>query len=294
LSEKLQNTYGGQALIEGVMIRGKKTAVMAVRSPEGNIIRKEIKFSRFYNLKFLKVPLIRGILNLIDSLIVGTKALNYSAVIAEGKNHEDDKNNSGFNLGILILISLSIAIGLFFVTPALISQLFEKIGFNKIMISLTEGLLRLIFVIGYIFIIGLSKDIRRVFQYHGAEHMAVWAHEDGNNLSKESLLNYTKEHPRCGTSFILIVVMVSIIVFMFFPRENIILFIFSRIILVPVIAGISYELLKFGSKSKFKLFKTFLNGPGILIQKITTKNPDDDQIEVAIDSMNYAIELNES
>ena len=292
MSENTQNTYGGQALIEGVMIRGKKTAVMSVRSPEGKIIRKEIKFSRFYKSQFLKIPVVRGILNLIDSLVVGTKALNYSAVIAEGKN-DDDKNNSGFNLAILILISLSIAIGLFFVTPALISQLFEKIGFNKIMISITEGILRLIFVLSYIFLIGLSKDIKRVFQYHGAEHMAVWAHEDGNELNKESLLGYTKEHPRCGTSFILIVVMVSIIVFMFFPRENLILFIFSRILLVPVIAGISYELLKFGSKSKFKIFKTLLNGPGILIQKITTRNPDDDQIEVAIDSMQYAIKLNE-
>ena len=291
MSENLQNTYGGQALIEGVMIRGKKTAVMSVRSPDGEIIRKEIKFSRFYKPQFLNIPILRGILNLIDSLVVGTKALNFSAVIAEGKI--DDENNSGFNLAILILISLTIAIGLFFVTPALISQLFEKIGFNKIMISITEGILRLIFVLSYIFIIGLSKDIKRVFQYHGAEHMAVWAHEDGSQLKKESLFNYTKEHPRCGTSFILIVVMVSIIVFMFFPRENIILFIFSRILLVPVIAGISYELLKFGSKSKFKIFKTLLNGPGILIQKITTRNPDDDQIEVAIDSMKYAIELNE-
>ncbi len=291
MSENLQNTYGGQALIEGVMIRGKKTAVMSVRSPEGEIIRKEIKFSRFYKPQFINIPILRGILNLIDSLVVGTKALNYSAVIAEGKI--DDENNSGFNLAILILISLTIAIGLFFVTPALISQLFEKIGFNKIMISITEGILRLIFVLSYIFIIGLSKDIKRVFQYHGAEHMAVWAHEDGSQLKKESLFNYTKEHPRCGTSFILIVVMVSIIVFMFFPRENIILFIFSRILLVPIIAGISYELLKFGSKSKFKIFKTLLNGPGILIQKITTRNPDDDQIEVAIDSMKYAIELNE-
>ena len=292
MSENSQNTYGGQALIEGVMIRGKKTAVMSVRSPEGEIIRKEIKFSRFYKPQFLNVPILRGILNLIDSLVVGTKALNYSAVIAEGKI--DDENNSGFNLAMLILISLSIAIGLFFVTPALISQLFEKIGFNKIMISITEGILRLIFVLTYIFLIGLSKDIKRVFQYHGAEHMAVWAHEDGSQLKKETLFNYTKEHPRCGTSFILIVVMVSIIVFIFFPRENIILFIFSRILLVPVIAGISYELLKFGSKSKFKIFKTLLNGPGILIQKITTRNPDDDQIEVAIDSMKYAIELNES
>ena len=292
MSENLQNTYGGQALIEGVMIRGRKTAVMSVRSPEGEIIRKEIKFSRFYKPQFINIPILRGILNLIDSLVVGTKALNYSAVIAEGKI--DDENNSGFNLAILILISLSIAIGLFFVTPALISQLFERIGFNKIMISITEGILRLIFVLLYIFIIGLSKDIKRVFQYHGAEHMAVWAHEDGSQLKKESLFNYTKEHPRCGTSFILIVVMVSIIVFMFFPRENIILFIFSRILLVPIIAGISYELLKFGSKSKFKIFKTLLNGPGILIQKITTRNPDDDdQIEVAIDSMKYAIELNE-
>ena len=293
MSEKSQNTYGGQALIEGVMIRGKKTAVLSVRSPEGEIIRKEVKFSRFYNPRLLKIPLVRGILNLIDSLVVGTKALNYSAVVAEGKDY-DEKSNSGSNLGILILISLTIAIGLFFVTPALISQLFEKIGFNKIMISISEGILRLILVISYIYVIGLSKDIKRVFQYHGAEHMAVWAHEDGKELTRNSISNYTKEHPRCGTSFILIVVMVSIVVFMFFPRENIILFIISRIALVPVIAGISYELLKFGSKSKFKIFKALLNGPGILIQKITTREPDDYQMDVAIDSMKYAIELNEN
>ena len=162
------------------------------------------------------------------------------------------------------------------------------------MISISEGILRLILVIGYIYVIGLSKDIKRVFQYHGAEHMAVWAHEDGKELTRASISNYTKEHPRCGTSFILIVVMVSIVVFMFFPRENIILFIISRIALVPVIAGISYELLKFGSKSKFKIFKALLNGPGILIQKITTREPDDDQMDIAIDSMKYAIELNES
>ena len=293
MSEKSQNTYGGQALIEGVMIRGKKTAVLSVRSPEGEIIRKEVKFSRFYNPRLLKIPLVRGILNLIDSLVVGTKALNYSAVVAEGKDY-DEKSNSRFNLGILILISLTIAIGLFFVTPALISQLFEKIGFNKIMISISEGILRLILVISYIYVIGLSKDIKRVFQYHGAEHMAVWAHEDGKELTRNSISNYTKEHPRCGTSFILIVVMVSIDVFMYFPRENIILFIISRIALVPVIAGISYELLKFGSKSKFKIFKALLNGPGILIQKITTREPDDYQMDVAIDSMKYAIELNEN
>ena len=293
MSEKSQNTYGGQALIEGVMIRGKKTAVLSVRSPEGEIIRKEVKFSRFYNPRLLNIPLLRGILNLIDSLVVGTKALNYSAVVAEGKDY-DEKSNSGLNLGILILISLTIAIGLFFVTPALISQLFEKIGFNKIMISISEGILRLILVISYIYVIGLSKDIKRVFQYHGAEHMAVWAHEDGKELTRNSISNYTKEHPRCGTSFILIVVMVSIVVFMFFPRENIILFIISRIALVPVIAGISYELLKFGSKSKFKIFKALLNGPGILIQKITTREPDDYQMDVAIDSMKYAIELNEN
>ena len=288
-----QISYGGQALIEGVMIRGKKAAVLAVRSPDGEIVKEQIKFSRFYNRTLLKIPILRGILNLADSLVVGTRALNFSANIAEGET-DPKKNSEGINLVIVISISLIIAIGIFFVTPALVSRGFHYLGFNNLLVSFLEGLIRLIFVIGYIYIIGLSKDIRRVFQYHGAEHMAVWAHEDGMDLSKSNLRNFTKEHPRCGTSFILLVVMVSIIVFMLFSRDNLIIFILLRIILVPIIAGISYELLKIGSKSRFKLVKNLLNGPGMLIQKLTTKEPDESQLEVAIKSMEYAIELNEN
>ncbi|MEC7881191.1 MAG: DUF1385 domain-containing protein [Chloroflexota bacterium] len=287
-----QISYGGQALIEGVMIRGKKAAVLAVRNPDGEIVKEQIKFSRFYNRSLLKIPILRGILNLADSLVVGTRALNFSANVAEGET-DSKKNSEGVNLAIVISISLIIAIGIFFVTPALVSRVFHYLGFNNLLVSFLEGLIRLIFVIGYIYIIGLSKDIRRVFQYHGAEHMAVWAHEDGMDLSKSNLRNFTKEHPRCGTSFILLVVMVSIIVFMLFPRDNLVIFILLRIILVPVIAGISYELLKIGSKSRFKLVKNLLNGPGILIQKLTTKEPDESQLEVAIESMEYAIKLNE-
>lgn len=287
-----QISYGGQALIEGVMIRGKKAAVLAVRSPDGEIVKEQIKFSRFYNRSLLKIPILRGILNLADSLVVGTRALNFSANIAEGET-DPKKNSEGINLAIVISLSLIIAIGIFFVTPALVSRGFHYLGFNNLLVSFLEGLIRLVFVIGYIYIIGLSKDIRRVFQYHGAEHMAVWTHEDGIDLSKSNLRNFTKEHPRCGTSFILLVVMVSIIVFMLFPRDNLIIFILLRIILVPVIAGISYELLKIGSRSRFKLVKNLLNGPGMLIQKLTTKEPDESQLEVAIESMEYAIKLNE-
>ncbi|MFL2673815.1 MAG: DUF1385 domain-containing protein [Dehalococcoidia bacterium] len=288
-----QISYGGQALIEGVMIRGKKAAVLAVRNPEGEIIKEQIQFSRFYNRSLLKIPILRGILNLADSLVVGTRALNFSANIAEGEI-DSQKNSEGINLAIVISLSLIIAIGIFFVTPALVSRGFHYLGFNNLLVSLLEGLIRLIFVIGYIYLIGLSKDIRRVFQYHGAEHMAVWTHEAGTNLSKSNLKNFTKEHPRCGTSFILLVVMVSIIVFMLFPRDNLIFFILLRIILVPIIAGISYELLKIGSRSRFKLVKNLLNGPGMLIQKLTTKEPDESQLEVAIESMEYAIKLNEN
>ena len=288
-----QISYGGQALIEGVMIRGKKAAVLAVRNPDGEIIKEQIQFSRFYNRSLLKIPILRGILNLADSLVVGTRALNFSANIAEGEI-DSEKNSEGINLAIVISLSLIIAIGIFFVTPALVSRGFHYLGFNNLLVSLLEGLIRLIFVIGYIYLIGLSKDIRRVFQYHGAEHMAVWTHEAGANLSKSNLKNFTKEHPRCGTSFILLVVMVSIIVFMLFPRDNLILFVLLRIILVPIIAGISYELLKIGSRSRFKLVKNLLNGPGMLIQKLTTKEPDESQLEVAIESMEYAVKLNEN
>ena len=288
-----QISYGGQALIEGVMIRGKKAAVLAVRNPDGEIIKEQIQFSRFYNRSLLKIPILRGILNLADSLVVGTRALNFSANIAEGEI-DSEKNSEGINLAIVISLSLIIAIGIFFVTPALVSRGFHYLGFNNLLVSLLEGLIRLIFVIGYIYLIGLSKDIRRVFQYHGAEHMAVWTHEAGANLSKSNLNNFTKEHPRCGTSFILLVVMVSIIVFMLFPRDNLIFFVLLRIILVPIIAGISYELLKIGSRSRFKLIKNLLNGPGMLIQKLTTKEPDESQLEVAIESMEYAVKLNEN
>ena len=275
------------------MIRGKKAAVLAVRNPDGEIIKEQIQFSRFYNRPLLKIPILRGILNLADSLVVGTRALNFSANIAEGEV-DSEKNSEGINLAIVISLSLIIAIGIFFVTPALVSRGFHYLGFNNLLVSLLEGLIRLIFVIGYIYLIGLSKDIRRVFQYHGAEHMAVWTHEAGANLSKSNLKNFTKEHPRCGTSFILLVVMVSIIVFMLFPRDNLIFFVLLRIILVPIIAGISYELLKIGSRSRFKLIKNLLNGPGMLIQKLTTKEPDESQLEVAIESMEYAVKLNEN
>ena len=288
-----QISYGGQALIEGVMIRGKKAAVLAVRNPDGEIIKEQIQFSRFYNRPLLKIPILRGILNLADSLVVGTRALNFSANIAEGEI-DSEKNSEGINLAIVISLSLIIAIGIFFVTPALVSRGFHYLGFNNLLVSLLEGLIRLIFVIGYIYLIGLSKDIRRVFHYHGAEHMAVWTHEAGANLSKSNLKNFTKEHPRCGTSFILLVVMVSIIVFMLFPRDNLMLFVLLRIILVPIIAGISYELLKIGSRSRFNLVKNLLNGPGMLIQKLTTKEPDESQLEVAIESMEYAVKLNEN
>jgi len=287
-------SYGGQALIEGVMIRGKNAAVLAVRNPEGLIEKKQIEFSRFYKKSLLKIPVLRGILNLADSLVVGTRALNFSAMIAEGKVNKSQENKSeGVNLAIVITFSLIIAITIFFVTPALISRSLHFFGFNNLIVSFLEGIIRLVFVIGYIFIIGLSKDIRRVFQYHGAEHMAVWTHEDKKKLNKANLKKFNKEHPRCGTSFILLVVMVSIVVFMAFPRENIFLFITLRIILVPIIAGISYELLKIGSSSKYNFLKNILNGPGMLIQKITTKEPDESQLEVAIASMEFAIELNE-
>ena len=183
-----QISYGGQALIEGVMIRGKKAAVLAVRNPDGEIIKEQIQFSRFYNRSLLKIPILRGILNLADSLVVGTRALNFSANIAEGEI-DSEKNSEGINLAIVISLSLIIAIGIFFVTPALVSRGFHYLGFNNLLVSLLEGLIRLIFVIGYIYLIGLSKDIRRVFQYHGAEHMAVWTHEAGANLSKSNLKN---------------------------------------------------------------------------------------------------------
>ena len=227
---------------------------------------------------------------ILESLILGFRGLTYSSLVA---SEAEDEKIDLISMIISVLLGVSFAVGIFFILPLFVSTPLEKYIDSNVVINLVEALIRLLFVLGYIFLISKFLKIGQLFMYHGAEHMAVWAHEDGNQLNKESLFNYTKEHPRCGTSFILIVVMVSIVVFMFFPRENIILFIFSRILLVPVIAGISYELLKFGSKSKFKIFKTLLNGPGILIQKITTRNPDDDQIEVAIDSMKYAIQLNE-
>ena len=296
IKPKSNNSYGGQALIEGIMIRGKVTSVLVAKPPDGPLIKKEIPFTKFYSPKYMKIPILRGILMLIDTLVVGTKALNFSAEVAEGNiSSQDDINEQkGISLALVITFSLVFAISIFFMAPALISRFFNQFGINDIYISVIEGIIRLVFVIGYIYLISLSKDIRRVFQYHGAEHMAVATHESGEELTINNVKSHNKEHPRCGTSFLLLVVMVSIVVFMLFPRDNLILFIISRIIFVPIIAGISYELLKLGSKSRFKFVTNILNGPGILIQKITTKKPDDSQIEVAIESMKYAIELNES
>ncbi|MAU55682.1 MAG: hypothetical protein CL899_01915 [Dehalococcoidia bacterium] len=289
------NSYGGQAVINGVMIMGRNTSVIAVRSPAEEIIKREISIKKLYSSKFNKIPILRGILSLLDQLRTGVKAINLSEAISRGEKDSEETvpNLSGFQLFLTFSVSLLFVIGIFLVGPAVVSRILNSLGLGDFLISIIEGIIRLSLVIAYIFFVGLSDEFKKLFQYHGAEHMAIWTHDNKDDLTIDNLKKYSKEHPRCGTSFIFLVILISIILFTFVPTSSIIFRVIFKILLLPIVIGVSYELLKFASSSKSKILKSILNAPGIWIQFLTTRKPDNSQMEVAIESLKFAIELNE-
>ncbi len=281
--------YGGQAVLEGVMIRGRRFMAVAVRAPDKSIVlHSEPLPVHLYGGVIAKIPLLRGITMLWDSLVLGLAALTFSADVAmreEGK--ESQPKSSGMKAATWgsIVLALVFGIGLFFVVPLLLVGLYERAVAPSFWSHLVEGLIRLGLLVGYVGLVGFTPDIRRVYQYHGAEHMTIHAFEHGDPLTPEAISKYPTAHPRCGTAFLLLVIAVSIIVFAIVGTPDILTRIVSRVILVPVIAGIAYEILRFGGTNYEKSFLVrLLVAPGLLLQALTTKRPEPDMIEVAVAS----------
>ena len=292
MERKKCTNVGGQAVIEGVMMRNGSLLATAVRKPNGEIVYKKTVFSD-KRTKFTKIPFIRGAVVLFDSLVMGIKELTFSANQSE-ENEEQQLSNK--EAVMTTVISLALGIGLFIVLPSLIGGFIFK-G-NRIYANFLEAVLRLVFFLIYIWGISFSKDVKRVFEYHGAEHKTIYAYENGDELTPENAAKYTTLHPRCGTSFLLIVMLIAIIVFSIMdfilpvPTTHlgrIGLKIVLRVIMMPLIAGISYEVQKYSSNHLDKWWVKILAAPGLELQKITTKEPDKSQLEVAIVAMKAAL-----
>lgn len=292
MSEEKKN-IGGQAVIEGVMMRAPNKFVIAVRQPDGTIAvkRDDIKLD---SNKILKKPIIRGLIGLYDALVLGIKALNFSAEKAMPEEFEKNGKTSKMETFFSIFLGIALGILLFLYLPLQITELSKKlfpiVEHSFLVFNLVDGVLRIIFFVIYLLIISQMKDIKRVFSYHGAEHKCIYAYEAGKELTVENARCMSRFHPRCGTSFLLIVLIVSIFVFSLIPKDSHFLIKFgSRIICMPLIAGISYEILKLSGKHAGNVIVKILIAPGLWLQKITTREPDDAMLEVAMVSIKEAL-----
>lgn len=277
---------GGQAVIEGVMMRGKTHVAVAVRQPDGEIsvdVRPVNSISDRYPI--LKKPFLRGVVSLVESLVMGMKALAYSAQVS---GDEDEKLDSK-EMALTIAVSAGLAILLFIVIPTWSMRFLTGITQDHMALNLAEGVLRMAIFLAYIAAISSMNDIQRVFQYHGAEHKTIYTYEAGLPLKVENVRPFSTLHPRCGTNFLMIVMLISMFIFTFLGWPSLWERIASRIILMPVIAGVSYELIRYaGAHTDNPLVRIAIT-PGLLLQKLTTRQPDDSQIEVAIASLKAVV-----
>ena len=272
---------GGQAVIEGVMMRGPKLTATAVRDPDGKIqVEAKPVHSITERFPILKKPLLRGSVSLIESLVIGMKSLSYSAQMAG----DEDEKLSDREMAGTIVFALVLASILFIAIPTGTAKLFHGITEDPFFLNLMEGFLRLAIFLLYIWGISRMKDIRRVFQYHGAEHKTIHCYEAGLPLTVENVQKFSRLHPRCGTNFLLIVMLVSIFVFAFLGWPSLAERIASRILLLPVVAGISYEIIRLAGRSDNAVIQTAIK-PGLWLQYLTTRPPDDEMVEVAIESL---------
>lgn len=288
------SNIGGQAVLEGIMMRNGEKYSVAVRKPDGEIEVCENKYEGIVKWKALtKIPFVRGIFNFIDSLVLGMKTLTYSASFFEdeeegkvltGEEKKKQEKKENFIMGITMVLSVIFAFAIFMVLPYFLSGLFGKVVSSRFGKTVIEGIVRIVIFIGYILLISRMKDIQRVFMYHGAEHKCINCIEHGLTLNVENVRSSSKQHKRCGTSFLFFVLFVSIIVCFFITTESPVLRVALRIALIPVIAGISYELIKLAGNSS-NAFIGLLSKPGMALQNLTTKEPEDDMIEVAIEAV---------
>ena len=290
MADQTPHLYGGQAVIEGVMIRGRNHFGLAVRRQDGSIEQHHEPLSSIYNGRPRRWPFFRGFLTLVETLILGIKALQLSAnMAARDQMPEEEEGIPGWVMATTLGVSLVFGIGLFFVTPLLIAWALNPVLNSALLSEIVEGVIRLAFLLGYIILIGRLKDVKRVFAYHGAEHMTVHALEAGLPLTVENVRKFKTPHPRCGTAFLLTVVVVSVVVFALLLGPPLEWRIASRIFLLPVIAAVSYEIIRFSGAHQDAWFGKMVATPGLWLQKLTTRQPDDAQIEVAIRAMEIAI-----
>jgi uncharacterized protein YqhQ len=285
MAEKKQFHYGGQAVMEGVMIRSRKYIVTALRKPDGSIkVNKQI-LSNLYTGKLRNLPLFRGIIVLIESLVLGIQTLFYSANEAL---EEEGEKVGGWWMWVMLFISLAFAIALFFLAPLFLTNLLNIQ--DSFLFNLVDGLIRLVIFVLYLFLVSLMPDIRRVFAYHGAEHKTVNGYEAGATLEPEELKKYSKAHIRCGGSFLFAVLIVAILVFSLVGKPALWILVLSRVLLLPVISALGYEVIYFGARHANNILVKIILMPGLWVQAITTRHPDNGQLEVAITAMKAAIE----
>lgn len=291
----MSQTYGGQAVVEGVMIRGARAMAVAVRRPDGSIALRADRLGNVYTSALRRIPLIRGVIVLWETIALGMKALAWSAAVAteetvasDGSDERNDPQSLGVLSWIVMGVSMALGVALFFIVPVVATAWLEG-ELPTVAVVLIEGVLRLGMLIGYIWLIGRSEEIGRVFQYHGAEHMAIHAFEEGRELTVQAIRRFPKEHPRCGTSFLLTVGVVAVFVFALLGSPPLWWRISSRIVLVPVIASVAYEAIRFaGFHQRWPLVRWLFSG-NIALQYLTTRVPEDEHIQVAIASLEHAI-----
>jgi len=302
--KKKYTSIGGQALIEGVMMRNGKKVAMAVRKSDGEIeIKSEVHSPKFKNIG--KIPFLRGIAALVGSMAVGVKALTWSAEFFEDGTEEEPESKFEIWMrdkfgkkadDILIAISMVFAVvmafGLFGVLPTLIISFTKRWISDPLVLSAMEGVMKIVMFVGYVAAISMMKDIRRVFQYHGAEHKVIYNFESGKELTVENAREFTRLHPRCGTSFLLLVLTISIIIFSFVSWTSPIARIGMKVLFFPLIAGLSFEIIKITGKYD-NWFVNIITWPGMKLQNLTTKEPDDSQLEVAIASLKAVLDSEE-
>lgn len=288
-------TIGGQALIEGILMRGPEDVAIAVRKPDNEIVVKKMKLETLgMRYKFFRLPFIRGVVGLVESLIFGLRALMYSAEFFEVE--EENKKPSVFDrvfkdkaedaeMAFSLVTSFVIAIGLFIILPTFLTNLLKEKASSSIVLNLVEGLIRIALFLIYVVLVSKMEDTKRIFEYHGAEHKTIHCYENGEELIVENVKKYPILHPRCGTSFLFMVMIVSILVLSFFGWPNPLQRFLIRLIMIPFVAGISYEINRLIGKSNSKL-AYLISYPGLMLQKIATvKEPDESQIEVAIEAL---------
>ncbi len=285
------HNYGGQAVIEGVMIRGRKSVVTAVRRPAGEIAVEERPLASFYTGSWRRTPLVRGVIVLIESMVLGIKSLLVSANVA--LEEEQEEEISGKAIFVMLASAVLLAVALFFLAPLFLTDLINRWIPNAVVFTVIEGVVRLVIFLAYLKIMGMMPDIKRVFSYHGAEHKAVNAYEAGVPMEVAEVQKYSTAHVRCGTSFLFLVLVIAIFVFSFVGRPALWIMVISRVMLLPVIAALGYEVIYLTARYSGNRLVKIIQWPGLALQSMTTAEPDDSQIEVAIAAMKRAVEIDE-